>query len=229
MESPGQRRTTLVIAGAAVALLTGVVFAWLLLASGRGERTGPPPASQAGLVIDSSGTDDGRIDPAQPLRCFVQGQYVGEFSLNECAQRNGVATGALDVGIDETGALAASDAAGTLLTPLPPGEEGAAPPEAVEPPAPVNAEAPAPAAGPPATCWRHRNGQWRRLTPDMDLNACVQALFAGRCERPGQAAYGRWGQQTIRLVTGRVEISGDNQSFRTLANQGANCSIPPVG
>ncbi|HEY9216806.1 MAG TPA: hypothetical protein VIO94_02065, partial [Phenylobacterium sp.] len=69
---------------------------------------------------------------------------------------------------------------------------------------------------------------WRKLPAEMPLGACVQTLFAGRCERAGSAAYGRWGQQTLRLVPGRVEISADNRSFRILADQGAGCSIGAV-
>lgn len=213
-------RNQLVIAGAALALLAGVVIAWMLMRSGE-TSTEPPPASQAGLVIES-GPADGRLDPAGPLRCFVAGQFVGELSLADCARRNGVATDALDVGIDETGALAAADQAGMVLTPLPP-EEGAEPPPEVEQLAPP----PAVVAGPVALCLRHAGGQWRKVA-DTDLNGCVQALFAGRCERPGQATYGRFGQQTLRLVAGRVEISADNQTFRTLVAQGPNCSLPVV-
>jgi hypothetical protein len=194
------------------------------VSTGQGDRNPPPPASQAGLVIES-GPDEGRIDPAKPLRCFVEGQFVGELTLTDCARRNGVATDALDVGIDETGALAAAQEAGTVLTPLPPAE---APAPAVAEPAAPEIVAGAPGAA-QAACWRHASGQWRRQPAEMDLNACVQALFAGRCERPGGASYGRWGQQTLRLVAGRVEISSDNQSFRTLANQSAGCAIPPVG
>lgn len=216
---PPQRRNGLLIAGAAVALLAGVVIAWMLLRSGEAPSQ-PPPASQAGLVIES-GPADARLDPAGPLRCFVAGQFVGELSLSECAQRNGVATDALDVGIDETGALAAAEEAGMVLTPLPPEAEGTEPE-----PDPALAP-PAEAMGPVASCLRHAGGQWRRL-PDTDLNGCVQALFAGRCERPGQASYGRWGQLTLRLVTGRVEVSTDNQSFRTLVTQAPNCSLPPA-
>lgn len=216
------RRATLVFAGAALALIAGVLIAWMLLRSGEGP-TEPPPASRGGLVIES-GPDTARLDPAGPLRCFVAGQFVGELSLSECAQRNGVATDALDVGIDETGALAAADQAGMVLTPLPPEEEEPAPLETE----PMATMPPLGSAGPVAGCQRHAGGQWRRLA-ETDLNDCVQMLFAGRCERPGQAAYGRWGQQTLRLVTGRVEISSDNQNFRTLAPQGPNCSLPPVG
>jgi len=63
----------------------------------------------------------------------------------------------------------------------------------------------------------------------MDLNGGVQACFAGQCEKRGGATYGRWGEQTLRLVRDKVEISQDNRRFRTLVEQGANCSIPPVG
>jgi hypothetical protein len=228
-QPPAQRSRggRLIAAGGAVALLAGLGIAAALVLNGGGEKAQPSPASQAGLVIES-GPEDGRIDPAKPLRCFVDGQFVGDLTLTECARRNGVATDALDVGVDESGALAAADQAGTAITPLPP-KEAAPPaeeqPAAAEPAAP--AATPAPAAA-QAACWRHNRGQWRRLA-DMDLNACVQTLFGSRCERAGAADYGRWGQQTLRLVTGKVEVSNDNQSFRTLANQGPGCSIPPVG
>jgi hypothetical protein len=63
---------------------------------------------------------------------------------------------------------------------------------------------------------------------EMTLNACVQALFAGHCERTGGATYGRWGDQTLRLVPGRVEQSPDDRNFRTLVEQGTNCSLPSL-
>jgi hypothetical protein len=219
------RRTQLVIAGAAVALLAGLIIA-LSLTGQKGDGSSRPPASRGGLVIDSSDLDE-KLDPARPLRCFVAGQFVGELTLADCAQRNGVATGALDVGLDETGALAAAEEAGTTLTPLPPLVEVPALPEV---PTPNTPAAPvSTAAQTPGACWRYSSGQWRRLPGDLPLGACVQALFAGRCERPGGATYGRWMQQTLRLVPGRVEISADDTSFRTLAEQGANCAIGPVG
>ena len=224
------RRTALVLAGAAVALLAGLIVAWGLVAQHRGETAAPPPASRAGLVIDSATPGDSRLDSGKPLRCFVAGQFVGELTLADCAKRNGVATDALDVGLDQTGALAASQQAGSLITPLPPQEakpEQAAPPEA----------APAPASAPTlpqvvnagsGACWRYAAGQWRQLPTEMSLQACAQTLFAGRCERSGEAAYGRWAQQTVRLVPGRVEISGDNRSFRPLMDQ-PGCPPAPVG
>ena len=75
------------------------------------------------------------------------------------------------------------------------------------------------ASGPADACWRYAAGQWRKLTPDLPLTACAQTLFAGRCVRQGDAAYGRWGQQTLRLVPGRVETSADNRNFRALMDQ----------
>ncbi|WP_374471391.1 hypothetical protein [Phenylobacterium sp.] len=220
---PKPRRAGLVVVGALLALVAGVAIAWMLLSSGRGERTPPPPASQGGLVIESAGTDDA-LDPARPLRCFVGGKFVGEFTLAECARRNGVATDALDVGVDETGALAAAEQAGTMLTPLPPEEEALEAPAAPADGLPL--EEAAPADEPLAACWRYGGGRWRRLPGDVSRIACAATLFAGRCEQPGGATYGRWGQQTLRLVPGRVEVSDDNRSFRPLVEQGPGCALP---
>jgi hypothetical protein len=221
------RRIVLVLTGAAVALLAGLAIAWTLVAQHRGETTGPPPASRAGLVIDSAGAADAHADSTQPLRCFVAGQFVGEMTLAACAKRNGVSTDALDVGLDPSGALAAADQAGAMITPLPPADskvEEATPVEA----APVTA-LPQVVSGPSAVCLSYAAGQWRRLPNEMALSACAQALFAGRCEHAGEAAYGRWGQQTLRLVaSGRVETSADNRNFRPLMDQ-PGCPAAPAG
>jgi len=221
------RRTALVLAGAAVALLAGLIVAWGLVAQHRGETAAPPPASRAGLVIDSATPGDSRLDSGKPLRCFVAGQFVGELTLADCAKRNGVATDALDVGIDQTGALAAADQAGAMITPLPPpaAKAEAVAPAAETPPTPA---APTAAGGPADACWRYAAGQWRKLPAEVPLNVCVQTLFAGRCVRPGEAVYGRWGQQTLRLAPGRVEISGDNRNFRPLMDQ-PGCPPAPAG
>ena len=82
---------------------------------------------------------------------------------------------------------------------------------------------------PAGACWRYAGAEWRRLPSDLTLESCVQTLFAGRCEPAGSATYGRWMQQTLRLVPGRVEVSADNRRFRTLADQGAGCVINPIG
>lgn len=226
MEFLKDRRIVLA-GGAALALLAGLGIAIGLL-GGREKPAEPPPASRAGLIVETGRADDTKLDPARPLRCFVGGQFVGETTLAECAKKNGVATGALDVGVDETGALAAADQAGTVLTPLPPLTT-------VVPVATTPASGPAPAPAAPvstvplAACWRYAGAEWRRLPGDITLNACAQTLFAGRCERPGGATYGRWGEETLRLVPGRVEASSDNRSFHTVIDQGPNCSIPAAG
>jgi hypothetical protein len=221
MEFLKDRRVVLAI-GAALALLLGLAIAIAIMAGDKGGKAEAPPASKAGLIVEMGRDDDAKLDPARPLRCFVGGQFVGEITLAECARRNGVATGALDVGVDETGALAAADAAGTVLTPLPP--EPVITPDAT----PLNmAPAVTAARGPTAACWRYADAQWSRLPGDVPVAACVQTLFNGRCERNGGATYGRWGDETLRLVPGRVEISADNRSFRPLVEQGAGCAFPP--
>lgn len=224
---PPRKGLPLVALGGLGALVAGGAIAWALVGGDRG-ATPPPPASEAGLVIDST-AEDGKIDPGKPLRCFVQGQFVGERSLTDCARRNGVATDALDVGLDETGALAAAQAAGVQLIPLPPADETAPPQTEESALPPADPETPAPEAAPTNICWRHGGGRWRRAAETGDLNACVQLLFAGRCERPGGVTYGRFGAQTLRLVAGKVEISDDNRTFRTLAPQAPDCSLPAVG
>ena len=89
-----------------------------------------------------------------------------------------------------------------------------------------------PAAAPVAAgsaCLRHTGSDWRSLSPNMGLNACVMALYSGTCVRPGEALYGRWGDTTLRLVPRRVEQSSDNSRFRTLAEQDRNCQFPALG
>ena len=209
-----------VLIALALALLAGVGLA-IFLITGEQQKE-PPPASQSGLIVEAGKPED--FKTKAELRCFVNGQFAGLLTLNECAQKNGVATTALDVGVDESGALAAAETVGATLAPLPP----TLPAPAVIAPPPA---APAvPAASEPsratASCQRYER-TWAKLG-DMTLNTCIQALFAGRCERAGAASYGRWGDQTLRLVTGRVEVSADDRSFRTLVDPGPNCSTPPL-
>ena len=215
-----------------VAALGAVLFAGLglLLAFGILRTTKPssepPPASQAGLVIDMKQGPVER-DPDQEYRCFRAGAYVGMATLDECARRNGVVSGALDVGVDETGALAAADQFGTAVTPLPPASgEFASPPTVPAPSSPAPAQSAAVPRVPSAPCQRYERG-WSSLG-DLPLNSCLQVLFASRCERAGQASYGRWGDVTLRLVPGRIEQSRDDRSFRTLVEQGPGCTIPQL-
>ena len=224
-------RRVIAIGGGALALVAGLAIAWVIL-----KRTHPPaeapPASQGGLVVVSGRDDDAKLDPKRPLRCFVGGQFVGELPLAVCAQRNGVATGALDVGLDPSGALAASNGTGAQITPLP----SQAPPQSLPvieqtPDGAGNAiRAPAsPVAGEAAAaqaCWRFAGAGWRQLPAPMALNACVQAVYAGRCPGPDDVFYARWGDQTLRLAAGRVEISADNRTFTSLVDPWPSCQGP---
>ena len=220
-------RRAMALAGAAgaVALLVGLGIAFAIM---RGHKPPAKPAEQdqpRSLQVELGHEDPG-LDPNRPLRCFVGGQFVGMITLKQCAQKNGVQPGALDVGVDTTGETAAAGSdAPAVLQPLP----GApTPPQAAA--APASGQAPAaPTAGPPASCWRYAGGDWRKLGDELTLDACVQTLFSGRCEPPGAADYGRWGSETLRLVVGRVELSADNRSFHAIAKQPpGDCTIPHV-
>jgi len=196
---------------------------------------GPTPAADSnsptsGLVVETGRADDARLDPEHPLRCFVDGKSIGELPLRECANKNGVATGALDVGLDSSGSLAAANGPTSEVTPLPPsgeasGDEAVATDEDSSVAAPTTTPAPPPAAA----CWRYGSGGWSRMPESMSLQACVQTLYSNRCEPPGAVAYGRWGMKTLRLVGGQVQASDDNRNFRFLTAQSSGCGVTGGG
>ncbi len=224
-------RRVILAGGAGLALAAGLAVAALIATQHRDAQEAPP-AAQGGLVVKTGRDDDIKLDPRRPLRCFVQGLLIGELPLGDCAKRNGVATGALDVGLDPSGALVASHGLSADITPLPPSQAlvaEAAPVEPSPPPAATPGELPSaiprPAAAP---CLAYAQASWKRIPYDLTLNACVQTLYAGQCVAPGDALYGRWGARTLRLVPGRVEISGDNRDFHALAGQGPACSVAPI-
>ena len=103
-----QDNRLLIAIGAGLAIVAAVVIA-LVFSGGRDRNAEPPPAAQGGLTVDVA--DAPELNTTRELRCFVDGQFVGMATLTDCARRNGVATDALDVGIDETGALAAAPTA----------------------------------------------------------------------------------------------------------------------
>ena len=215
MEFLKDRRTLLALIGGALALLAGVVIATMMVGKGRNETAPPPPASQGGLVVETGyrTTADGSAKACGRPVCRRD-------HLAECAQRNGVATGALDVGVDPAGNLAAADQAGTMLTPLPPQLSGDPGPDG----------AGCPVQAPPPRRWAGRKllASWRwRLSRSDAQRLCPDPVRWALGD--GRATYGRWMQQTPRLVPGKVEVSGDNRSFRPLAEQASNCSIQPVG
>jgi hypothetical protein len=219
-------RRVIALVGAGVALVLGVAVAWVIFSHSRAP-VGPPPASQGGLVVVSGRDDDAKLDPKRPLRCFVGGQFVGELPLAVCAQRNGVATGALDVGLDPSGALAAATNGAAPLTPL----AAQAPPQSLpvieaDPSGATNAARPAALAdaGTGQTCWRWQAGGWRRLPTPLALQACVRQVFADRCPGPDETFYGRWGDQTLRLIGGRIEASPNNRDFSSLIDPWPPCA-----
>lgn len=226
----------LLLGGAAIALVGGLGIAWVVMSRSQ-PPSGPPPAAQgAGLVVVTGRDDDQKLDPKRPLRCFVGGQFVGELPLEVCAQRNGVATGALDVGLDQSGALAASNGAGAAITPLPPEPPLSQPLAEASPAANASNAAAAPGEGAVEDlCWRYGAGGWTQLSSATTLSACVQSVYGSRCPAAGQAFYGRWGGQTVRLQDGRVDISADNNNFQSLidawpacqARAGADAARPP--
>ena len=218
------RRVQLAI-GAAIALTAGLALA-IGLALRPDADEGPPPASEGGLVVQTGHDEVQKLDPSQPLKCYVGGRLAGEMTVADCAKKNGVATGALDVGVAPSGGLAASAPPSDLTIPPPPpppnDAEAAAGDEAV-----ASGDDAAASGGRP--CYAHDGGRWSRTPGLATLGACVQTLFAGQCEAPGAAVYGRWGNKSLRLVLGRVEISDDGSNFRTLAVQTGACAIPDVG
>ena len=104
-------------AGGGAAVLAGILIAVFFMTRGAAPPEAPP--AKGSLQVETTG-DDGKVDATRPLRCFVGGQFVGMVSLADCAKRNGVAAQALDVGLDQSGELAAASNGQTVLRPLPP-------------------------------------------------------------------------------------------------------------
>lgn len=220
MATPSDNRVFLIAGGAAVVIVAVSMALWF----GRGPApTTPPPASQGGLTVDVA--DAPALETTRELRCFVAGRFVGMATLAQCAERNGLATDALDVGIDETGALAAAPTASLAPPPIEPTELIDPEPLPDLPPV-TDVGQPVEPAG--ESCLRHVGGDWRAVSSSMSLSACVQALYSGTCVRPGDALYGRWGNTTLRLVPGRVERSENNADFRTLVEQDRRCNLGPI-
>jgi hypothetical protein len=217
-------RNTVLALGAGLAILAGVVIAILMV--GRNKPAEAPPADRGQLSVDVA--EAPTLDPSRKLRCYVNGQFVGETSLSDCARKNGVSAQSLDVGLDESGALVAAQTASLAPPPvLPPvsltdeGPLDTTAPTVEEHPsvAPEDAGddfdiAPTPAQG--SACLRFTGSDWRQLSPGTSLETCKRLLFEGQCVHPGEANYGRWGDQTLRLVPGRIEQSSDNRRFRTV-------------
>lgn len=232
MQFPNDNRVILAI-GAGLAILAAIVLA-LIFSGGREPAPKvetPSEEGPGGLQVDVA--DAPSLEPTRELRCFVDGQFVGMATLSDCAQRNGLATDALDVGLDEQGNLSAAPTAAFAPPPALPGDQmadaGLSDAEPL-PEKPTTQPQPQPrveqASGAP--CLRYTGSDWRQLSGAMTLNQCVQALYAGTCVRPGDAQYGRHGNLTLRLVPRRVEQSTDNTRFRILAEQDRGCQFPSL-
>jgi hypothetical protein len=215
MDQAQTRRLWLTLGGGVAVLCVSLGAALLILFHGRHDDASPP-AAVGGLGVQTQADPGAKLDPQKPLRCFVNGQLVGEETLADCASRNGVATEALDVGVDQSGHLAAADSAGTELTPLPPSAAPVVVADASQAPA---------SNAPEGDCLRYAAATWRKAGAGMSLSGCVKLLFDGQCQKSG-AAYGRWMSQTLRLVPGAVEVSADNRNFHLLVEQPASCAIP---
>ncbi|ADL01940.1 hypothetical protein MMB232_02540 [Brevundimonas subvibrioides] len=232
MQLPNDNRVILAI-GAAVAILAAIVLA--LMFGGKRDQTEAPPVDRpAGLQVDLA--DAPSLEPTRELRCFVDGQFVGMATLADCAQRNGLATDGLDVGLDASGNLSAAPTASFAPPPELPtspvadlnddfGNPGAPLPEK---PGSQPQREPQVQRASGAPCLRYTGSEWRQISTDMSLGQCVQALYAGTCVRPGDAQYGQHGGLTLRLVPRRVEQSTDNSRFRILADQDRNCQFPSL-
>jgi len=229
MQLPQDNRVILAI-GAGLAILAAIVLA--LVFSGGGDRKSAPKdqeTERGGLTVDLA--DAPALEPTRQLRCFVAGQFVGMATLSDCAQRNGLGTDALDVGLDASGNLAAAPTASFS----PPPELPAIDVAEIEDPQPVDRFDPVKPEPQPRvertsgdTCQRYTGSEWRVISNDMSLGQCVQALYAGTCVRPGDAQYGSHGSLSLRLVPRRVEQSTDNRRFRILADQDRSCQFPSL-
>ena len=119
---------------------------------------------------------------------------------------------------------AGSAGSGSVLTPWPPQQTGITQPPSAPAGGGGDAATPVEAQASGAECWRYAPGGWSQLPTPLSLSACVQALYAGRCERRNEAAYGRWGAETLRLTDGRVEVAENNRDFHNLIDPWPGCA-----
>jgi hypothetical protein len=208
-------RRALIIGGAA-AFVVAIAIVVGIFALRAGDDELPAEAAGPGLVVQTSGQAAKALDPAEPLKCYVDGKLVGEMKVADCAAKNGVATGPLEVGVQNTADAMPANVAAAPIDPPP-----APPPEIA---GQDKVAAGVDASGKP--CWSHEGGAWSRAPGGMDLDACVEFLFAGQCLRSGGVVYGLWGDRTLRLTGSRVEMGGSGGLFHALPNQPALCGAP---
>ncbi len=225
-----QKRMLWLGAGGLLAIIVAIAVAMMLSSGHKDEkRMNDQPTGLQFNVAEASAS----MDSKKPLRCYVNGAEVGDMTLEQCAQKNGVAAQKLDVGLDDNGNMTAAPTGSLAPVPTAPTSAAAnAKPQTDAAQQADNGEVvpdtkPV-ASGPAAACLRFNGGEWNKLSDGLTLGQCVQLLYDGRCVSPGSAQYGRWGDKTLRLVPHRVEQSDDNSSFRTLVDQGQGCQVPMV-
>ncbi len=221
---------------AAGAVIAVAVAVGLGVALSSGHKNDPKMNDQpTGMTFNVSDSPVAALDPKKTLRCYVNGADVGDMTLAECAQKNGMAAQKMDVGLDDNGNVVAAPTGSLTPTPPAPASAGAAPgkdnnqaqvPEQTAEQVPDTA--PAAASSPTGVCLRYNSNSWNKLQDNVTLGQCVQMLYDQRCVSPGNASYGRWADKTLRLVPHRVEISDDNTNFRPLVDQEQGCSVPMV-
>jgi hypothetical protein len=217
MDAATIRRLWVTVGGGLLVAVLAVAVGLIILLGGP-RPAAPPPASTGGLVVTQT-ADQAKLDPQKPLRCFVDGQLVGEETLADCAKRNGVATEALDIGVDQTGQLAAANQNNAMATPLAPLPQSQVAAVSAQPDA-------ADAASGTGDCLRYAAAAWREAGAGMSLSGCVKLLFDGHCAKAGATAYGRWMSQTLRQTAGEIDISNDDKDFHQLVPQSApDCAI----
>ncbi|MHB8284869.1 MAG: hypothetical protein ACYDD1_09370 [Caulobacteraceae bacterium] len=205
----------------------------LALSAGACHRAKPVEPTPAGAQLKVEMGKSTKLDPDAALRCFVNGQFVGMQTPPECAQKNGVAPGALDVGLDQSGALAAG-AGGTHLQSLDKAQADSDADDNTTDDADADKDQPSDDAPAPRAadarlgdCLKYGRSGWVGAGEGVGLNVCARILFDRQCVGPGQAIYGRWGGQTLRVVPGRVEMSDNNRDFHPLLSQNPqDCSLP---
>jgi hypothetical protein len=220
MGSNDNKRWVVIGIGGAVVI---AIALFLALSMSKGHKADPKMNDQPTGLTFNVNDPVPQLDTKKPLRCYVNGTYVGDLTLAECAKKNGVAAQALDVGLDDNGNPTAAPTGS--LTPVPGAPVSGATETQPTADSPEVVPSPQAASGPSAACLRYSGNEWNKLSDGLTLGQCATLLYDGRCVSPGSAQYGRWGDKTLRLVPKRVEISDDNTNFRTLVDQGQGCSV----
>jgi len=235
MNALKDRRVVAAVGGGGAVLLA-LLFGVFALHGHKSDTDDGASKPAAGALQVEQGAADSSSMATRPLRCFVNGQFIGMAPVAECAKKNGVAAQALDVGLDPaTGQVtAASGSLAPQVQPMPaPAPDQGDQTDATLPPATapgVSAASAAPSApAPVGDCLKFAQDGWHKVGAGVSLGQCARTLFDGHCAAPGAAQYGRWATNTLRLAQGRVDISPDNRTFRPLIPQNPqDCSLPPA-